>query len=385
MTKRDPRMDFFRGIAIFVIFISHLPDNSWELWTPARWGFSDSAEIFVFCSGLASGLAFGSIFAHCGQFIGSARVLYRAWQIYWAHICLFFATVGTVTLIQLSGWVSNDYIERLNLWPFFQDPLFSLPALLTLTYVPNLFDILPLYVVLIALIAPMMLVHSLIGRLGVFLLVFYLWIIANLGFLNLPAEPWSDRPWFFNPFAWQLLFFTGFAFMRGWLSAPPRSNSLILLSILILFMSIPFASFRFTLAYPALAYSAELIEPLTSKTDMGLLRLLHFLALAYLAWRAVGEGGKRLLMGGLGGKLVAMIRKVGEQSLATFLASIYLGQLIAIGRDSFFNLDQEMLLTTGLETEAWETIISNLIGFIALIAVAYLAGWFKAKPWKKPS
>ena len=29
--------------------------------------------------------------------------------------------------------------------------------------------------------------------------------------LAFPAEPWSDRTWFFNPFGWQLIFFTGFA------------------------------------------------------------------------------------------------------------------------------------------------------------------------------
>ena len=33
--------------------------------------------------------------------------------------------------------------------------------------------------------------------------------------MGLPAEPWSDRVWFFNPFGWQLVFFTGFALMAG--------------------------------------------------------------------------------------------------------------------------------------------------------------------------
>ena len=39
--------------------------------------------------------------------------------------------------------------------------------------------------------------------------------------LGFPAEPWSDRKWYFNPFGWQLVFFTGFALMRGWIPKPP--------------------------------------------------------------------------------------------------------------------------------------------------------------------
>jgi hypothetical protein len=52
-TLRDPRLDFFRGLAMFIILIAHVPSNWWTLWIPARFGFSDATEIFVFCSGMA--------------------------------------------------------------------------------------------------------------------------------------------------------------------------------------------------------------------------------------------------------------------------------------------------------------------------------------------
>ena len=51
---RDPRLDFFRGMAMFVILLAHTPGNTWTLWVPARFGFSDGADLFVFCSGMAS-------------------------------------------------------------------------------------------------------------------------------------------------------------------------------------------------------------------------------------------------------------------------------------------------------------------------------------------
>ncbi|MEL7099375.1 MAG: OpgC domain-containing protein, partial [Pseudomonadota bacterium] len=46
---RDLRLDFFRGIAMFIILIAHTPGNFLTSWIPARWGFSDATEIFVFC------------------------------------------------------------------------------------------------------------------------------------------------------------------------------------------------------------------------------------------------------------------------------------------------------------------------------------------------
>lgn len=68
---------------MFIIFIAHLPGNQWTLWIPARFGFSDATEIFVFCSGMASAIAFGRVFELHGLAMGSARVLYRVWQVYW--------------------------------------------------------------------------------------------------------------------------------------------------------------------------------------------------------------------------------------------------------------------------------------------------------------
>src|SRR3546814_19245199 len=49
---RSPRRDFFRGVAMLIIFVAHVPDNPWAGFIPARFGWSDATEMFVFCSGL---------------------------------------------------------------------------------------------------------------------------------------------------------------------------------------------------------------------------------------------------------------------------------------------------------------------------------------------
>ena len=36
---RDPRLDFFRGIAMLIIFVAHVPSNLWTLYIPARFGW----------------------------------------------------------------------------------------------------------------------------------------------------------------------------------------------------------------------------------------------------------------------------------------------------------------------------------------------------------
>ncbi len=77
-SPRDPRLDFFRGIAMFIILIAHIPRNPWTSWIPARFGFSDATEIFVFCSGMASALAFGAIFARAGLAMGALRIAHRS-------------------------------------------------------------------------------------------------------------------------------------------------------------------------------------------------------------------------------------------------------------------------------------------------------------------
>ena len=90
---RDPRLDLFRGLAMLIIFMAHVPWSYWSEFIPARWGVSDAAEMFVFCSGFAAAIAFGGTFVDRGLLLGTTHILFRCWQIYWAHIGLFLAVL----------------------------------------------------------------------------------------------------------------------------------------------------------------------------------------------------------------------------------------------------------------------------------------------------
>jgi hypothetical protein len=52
--ERDLRLDLFRGIALWLIFLDHIPSNVVNWITIRNYGFSDATEIFVFISGRSS-------------------------------------------------------------------------------------------------------------------------------------------------------------------------------------------------------------------------------------------------------------------------------------------------------------------------------------------
>lgn len=388
-TVRDPRLDFFRGIAMFIIFIAHTPRDFWALWIPARFGFSDATETFVFCSGMASALAFGAVFHKRGLLMGTARIAHRVWQVYWAHIGLFFAVLLLVTSFDASGlfigetW-KGSYISSLNLQHFYSKTPDLIIGLFTLTYVPNYFDILPMYLVILAMIPIVMGLEKIsLWAVGAFILT--LWVIANLKLfggpaVNFPAEPWSARTWFFNPLGWQLVFFTGFAFMRGWISSPPVRKELIWLAAAIVIITLPFAYHGIYNAKPGnLLYSdltpwfkeqRQTMSVLIGKSNFGLFRYVHFLATAYLGWVAVGPLGSRLKNWGSGQIIVDTIRKVGQQSLAVFVSSLVLAQTVGAAFKIYGT--------------SWPIVtLGNVIGFAALIGIAHLVAWFKSQPWKQ--
>ncbi len=383
---------------MFIILLAHTPGNTWTRWIPARWGFSDATEMFVFCSGMASAIAFGKLFERRGLAVGSVRIGYRVWQVYWAHIGLFFFVAMSMAALNASGvFTERDYIGQLNLYPFFKNTEGNLIGLLTLTYVPNYFDILPMYLVILAMIPLVMGLARVHKGLLAFVLI-AVWAWANLEVLELfgyeditplqiPAQLWFDapnntRPWFFNPFGWQLVFFTGFALMLGWIPKPPVTLWLIVPAAIIVIgfvalSNIGMREFGFSWAREWRVEN----RPLINKTDFGILRYIHFLALAYLGWVLVGPNGVWLSVGKAWTAVVGVIRKVGQQSLAVFVTSMALARFMGVAID-------ELRAGVPRDERVWDwfhILCVNLTGFAIIIATAYFVGWIKGQPWKKPA
>src|SRR5579862_7671293 len=83
--ERELRLDLFRGLALWLIFIDHLPQNLLTWLTIRNYGFSDATEIFIFISGYTASFVYGRAMRDVGVVVATARILRRVWQIYVAH------------------------------------------------------------------------------------------------------------------------------------------------------------------------------------------------------------------------------------------------------------------------------------------------------------
>jgi len=79
--ERELRLDLFRGLALWLIFIDHLPPNILTWFTIRNYGFSDATEIFIFISGYTAAFVYGRAMLQAGFVVATARILRRVWQI----------------------------------------------------------------------------------------------------------------------------------------------------------------------------------------------------------------------------------------------------------------------------------------------------------------
>src|SRR3954462_6801388 len=93
---RDLRLDLFRGIANWAIFLDHIPDNVVNWITTRNYGFSDAADLFVFISGYTASFVYARMMLERGFIVGATRLFKRVWQLYVAHIILFVIYIVSI-------------------------------------------------------------------------------------------------------------------------------------------------------------------------------------------------------------------------------------------------------------------------------------------------
>jgi hypothetical protein len=361
-SPRNLQLDFFRGLALMVIFINHMPSNPWFAYTPSRLGPSDAAETFVFLSGFAAAIAFGRSFKQAGIGLGSVRVLFRCGQIYVAHLALFILMATLFIAMTSQGFLSAQW-QLDNLSYFFNQTQDALIALVSLKYVPNFIDILPMYL-LIMLWLPMVWALS---RIHVFLALAFsitLYIAAGYFGWELTADPLTGRPWYFNPFCWQLVFFTGFAFSSGWLPIPQFHRGLMWACIFYVVFCYPLENAFGYQRLPWFATWRDDWAPLLDKSHVGLMRYIHFLAMTYLVTNFM-RSRQHWLQFGLAHKIISM----GQQSLPIFMFGTCLS--FAGG-----------MLLDGLQADLFDSAWVNIAGLGLMLIMAHLLNWLDQKPWK---
>lgn len=359
-TGRDPRIDVCRGIALWWIFLDHVPNNVGSWLTLRNYGFCDAAEIFMFISGVTCALAYGRARQRDGWSGMIGRSLRRGWDIYAAFLLL---TLACAILVYLAG--CDRLADDSNTRVLFERPGATLVHAAILQYRPVNTDVLPVFVICHVLFAPLLwlLLRAPNLALGLSLL---LYALVHVFGWSIPA--WPDGVWFFNPLAWQLPVVLGAWYViegrtiQGWVTSRPA----FVLSALYLAFGLVLA-LGHHIKPPLLPQAlTDLLFPM-DKSNLSPLRLLHFLALAILASWLVPAGWR-----GLSTPMLRSARRCGENSLPIYC----LGVLLALASQcDLFDISNRLSMQVGL----------SLAGILVMVTVATLLNTLGTKRARQPN
>jgi hypothetical protein len=356
--ERELRLDLFRGLALWLIFIDHVSPDLLTWFTIRNYGFSDAAEIFIFISGYTAAFVYGRAMLKSGFVVAAARILKRVWQIYAAHVLLLAILVAEVSYVTI-GLEKPFYAKEMQIVDFLKQPGEGLIQALLLRYRPLNMDVLPLYIVLMFFLPLILLMIKWRANLTLAISV-ALYTLSWQYDLHLTTFP--NGFWSFNPFAWQLLFVFGAWCALGGV----RRMSRILASPITLWTALAylFAAFGVTMTwyFPQLNHLPQRLEqwiyPI-DKTDFDVLRFAHFLALAVLAVHFVPAGWP-----GLKSPWLRPMILCGQYSLQIFCLGV------ALAFAGYFLL-METSAGIGLH------FLVGISGILIMSAVAWLFTWYK--------
>jgi hypothetical protein len=356
---RDVRVDAFRGLALLMIFINHVPANPVSAFTLGGVAFSDAAELFVIFAGYATALAFASVERDKGYFAAGAKLVARAGKLYTTHLVLFLFVAAFIAYASLR--TQNPlYFELVNIVAVFNDPAAALFGAVTLTYQPYFLDILPLYIVLLT---GFPLVAWLAWRRPALLLAasIALYLLATHTGLNLPNRL-GGEVWFFNPFAWQLLFVIGALAGVAATCGVSLPSSRILLVLAALYLAFGAVMHIQPLQTEMLRhFDGWLVDPAVdvSKTNLSLWRLASVLALLYVLAHAVPATARWL-----SSTPVSVLAACGRQSLPVFGVGVVLSVI-----------SHAIVMDHGT---GWEVfLVVNTCGILALIGTGLFMEWYR--------
>jgi hypothetical protein len=359
-TQRDLRLDLFRGLALWLIFLDHIPSNIVSWITIRNYGFSDATEIFIFISGYTAAFVYGRAMSQRGFVVASARILKRAWQIYVAHIFLFAIYLAEIAYVSRT-FENPLFAEEMNILEFLRQPDLILAEALLLKFKPVNMDILPLYIVLLLGFPPVLWLLQRLPTVALMLSAVLYAFAWEFGW-NIAAYP--SGHWIFNPFAWQLLFVFG-----AWcgLGGAERIAGFIR-SPLTLAAALAYLLFAFviTLTWHLPGYDQYVPNWLSQwmypidKTSLDVLRFTHFLALAAVTVRFIPADWP-----GLRWPVFRPAILCGQHSLEIFCLGVFLA----------FAGHFAMLELSG---SVAAQILISLLGILSMIATAALISWYKA-------
>lgn len=354
--QHDARLYLTLGIANWSVFVDHIPNNVVNLLTLRNFGFSGAADLFVFVVGYGVAIIHGRMALERGYVVAATRIFRRVWRLYAAYVVLFVIYIDTIAYVA-SQSMAPEIIHEYNISGILEHPLRILVRGLVLQEEPLNLDLLQLMIPLMTFF-PFAL-WGLLRRPNLTLAASVaLYLAARWFDWNFRVYP--DQEWTFNPLCWQMLMVLG-----GWFAVTGASgrplHGLAWLRIL------AGAYLVFAMAVTLMRHSPALsvylpdfllngIAP-TDKENLAPYRVVHFLALAFLATYLIPADHPGLKL-----RPLQAVITCGEEWLAVFCVGVFL---------SFAG---HLILITGPNLVVMQIAVSA-IGFAAMTAVAYYISW----------
>jgi hypothetical protein len=367
LAGRDGRLDMFRGLANWAIFLDHIPHEVLSWITVKNYGFSDAADLFVFISGYTAALVFGRVMIERGYAATVSRLAKRALMLYAAHIIVVVIYIAVIACVSREFHDPDD-LNQFNVAVFMNMPFREFVQALALRYKPVNLDVLPLYILLLGAFAPALWLMvrkpnwTLAGSL-------VLYVAARHFGWNLPASP--SGLWYFNPFTWQLLFFLG-----AWIAlGGSRAIQSIVRTRTAFWLAIAFIIFAFVVTMairvPDLGVLLPhwILQPFdpNDKTNLAPYRVVHFMALAVVVTRFLHLDSPILQW-----RALAPLIRCGQHSLQVFCTGIVLSFCAHAAIELSLN-------------SLWIQIVVGATGISLMTVVAYCRIWSKQRDRVLPS
>ncbi|WP_241212201.1 OpgC domain-containing protein [Vibrio scophthalmi] len=289
MMKRIPALDSIRGLLLLIMTLNHLfwisgGSSIFQAFTLQPLGQFGAAEGFI----LVSGFLAGAIYSRPTQRINEVKrkAWRRAWEIYRYHIvCLLtvFTWFGFCVIYfpQAAEALSPNFSNLV------EAPFLTVFWSLLLVNKPSYLEILPLYIMYIAILPALVCAYRRGWMKGVMAVSFSLWLAAGylndaglVGLLSSSSTEFKLQTGYFDPFAWQLLFVVASAFGFAannpdfhWYSLP---LTLVCGVLAVLIMTMHHGAFLSFGIHQGVLYS------LADKPELGWLRALNIALWAYL-------------------------------------------------------------------------------------------------------
>lgn len=368
--KRDLRIDFFRGLALLTICLNHNESLSGKkvlyylVYSPI--GGSSTAELFVFISGLVFGLVYLKILLKNGYFLLHMKAALRSFQLYLFHLLMLVIILSSVSLFSVFFDISYSpsFVEFRN---FFQNDLSIFYRYSSFQYFPFLFDILPLYIILLIVMPFFIYLLSRNWQLA-FSVSFGIYIGVQFlqHFGKLASFPFHNFE--FHPLAWQFLFFIGMGLgmqkYYGKLSIPYKKQYLYIGLLFLITICIMDKGMDFLKLTGVYAQGSFYKQYFHQRVTLEPMRLIHFLIFCYVVSYFLVESSDFW-----NSRTAHVFITCGQNSLEVFTLGVILNYLVALLMTVWNGGYVCMLICD-----------AGVVGLSVLFA--YFLSWKKANPWQ---